>query len=161
MPAIENLRKWAPGIFFLGLVIVLSGCENLIKPAKVSKANNLHDVDCKKHDANYPGQTEILVNAESGIAPEDEVIFVCKGEQLHWKAGAGVQALEVSFLNNEWPFKQPFEAKLSGNSKDPTPDREVGVLPANFRAKTYKYKIHVVTGSGVIDLDPHIIPMGG
>ncbi len=153
-------RKRFPEICILGLAVVFLGCTNPKTTARVSKNNNLHNVDCKKHDSNYPGQTEILVDATNGIALEDEAIFVCKGEKVHWKAGTGVQTLEVSFLNQEWPFKQPFEAKLSGDSQNPTPDREVDALPSNFRAKAYKYKIHVVTGSGVIDLDPHVIPMG-
>lgn len=159
MPAIEHLRKWAPQMLIISVGILLLGCK-VFKPASVPKPNNLLYVDCKKHHPNYSGQTEIVVNSTSGIAPEDEIIFVCKGEQVHWTAGNGVQTMEVSFLNNEWPFKPPFEAKLSGDSQNPTPNREVDALPAKFRTKAYKYTIHVVTGSGPIDLDPHIIPMG-
>jgi len=160
MPARENLGKWAFGMFLLSLVVIFLGFKNPKKFAKASKTNNLRNVDCNKHNPNYPGETEILVDATNGIAYEDEVIFVCKGEMVHWKAGTGVQTMEVSFLNNEWPFKPPFEAKLSGDAQHPTPNREVNGLPPNQRAKVYKYKIHVVTGSGVIDLDPHVIPMG-
>jgi hypothetical protein len=145
----------------LGLVLIFSGCEHHVRNAV--KTNNLRNVECQKYQPNYSGRTRIEVNATNGISPEDELVFVCAGEKVRWEAakGSGIQSIEVRFLNNEWPFKQAFEPKLYGQGEEATPDREVGELPPNFRAKTFKYQIHIVTSTGVIDLDPHIVHGGG
>jgi hypothetical protein len=145
----------------LGLVAMFLGCSQ--PPVRPARTNNLVNVDCRKHDPKYAGKTTILVNGTNGIAYEDEIVFVCPGENVHWEAasGSGVKSIEVRFLNNEWPFTKAFEPLLHGDAQTPTPDLEVGALPPNFRAKSYKYQIHVMTSTGVLDLDPHIIKMGG
>jgi len=146
----------------LGFVLISCGCsERHVRNAV--KTNNLSNVQCRKYQPNYLGRTRIEVNATSGISPEDEVVFVCSGENVRWEAAkeSGIKSIEVRFLNNEWPFKQAFEPKLYGEGQGATPDREVGDLPPNLRAQTYKYQIHIVTSTGVIDLDPHIVKGGG
>jgi len=146
----------------LGFVLISCGCsERHVRNAV--KTNNLSNVQCRKYQPNYSGRTRIEVNATSGISPEDEVVFVCSGENVRWEAAkeSGIKSIEVRFLNNEWPFKQAFEPKLYGEGQGATPDREVGDLPPNLRAQTYKYQIHIVTSTGVIDLDPHIVKGGG
>jgi hypothetical protein len=161
MSSQEGPRKSSLIVGALGFVFVFSGCSEHHR--NIVKTNNLRNVQCQKYQPNYSGRTRIEVNATNGISPEDEIVFVCAGEKVHWEAakGSGIKSIEVSFLNNEWPFKQPFEPKLTGEGQEATPDREVGDLPANFRAKTFKYQIHIVTPTGTIDLDPHIVHGGG
>jgi len=148
--------KWVLTTGLLGMVL-LFGCERP-KP-QTPASNNLRYVKCNKRLPNFSGITEILVNAKDGIAYDDEIIVVCTGEKVHWKADPGVKTLEISFLNGEWPFKEPFEPALSGTSQTYTPDREVKDLPGKLRGKAYKYKLHAVTDTGtIIDQDPVIWP---
>jgi len=125
-------------------------------------ANNLHYVDCRKHDADYSGVTTITVNATEGISVEDEAIFVCSGEKIQWAAGPGVKTLEIYFTKGkEWPFKDKYASKLSGDDQHPTAGEEIADLPAQYRMKAYEYRIHVVTTANAkIDLDPHVISLG-
>jgi hypothetical protein len=160
MRSTTHHRKCVLGPGLVGIVALFSGCERKQPVQQTLANNNLRYVKCKKRLSNYSGITEILVNAKDGIAYEDEIVFVCTDEKLHWKADAGVKTIEISFLNNEWPFKEALEATLSGTSQTNTPDRQVKDLPNKLRVKAYKYKIHVVTDAGAtIDLDPTIIPM--
>lgn len=161
MSSKERRRRWAFEVGVLGFVAISLGCSQ--QPNRhVVKTNNLVNVDCKKHDPYYAGKTPIVVNATDGIKYEDEIVFVCDGEKIHWEAGgSGIKSIDVHFQNSEWPFKEPFTPQLHGDGQTPTPDLEVGPLPTNFRAKAFKYQIHVVTSSGSIDLDPHIIHGGG
>jgi hypothetical protein len=161
MSSQELPRKSGLLVSALGFVLLCSGCSEHHR--NIVKTNNLRNVQCQKYQPNYSGRTRIEVNSTNGISPEDEIVFVCAGEKVFWEAakGSGIKSIEVSFLNNEWPFKQVFEPKLYGQGPGPTPDREVGDLPVNFRAKTFKYQIHIVTSTGVIDLDPHIVHGGG
>lgn len=125
-------------------------------------SNNLRNVDCRKHDLDYPGVTTINVNAADGISADDEAIFVCSGEKLQWVAGTGVKSIEIFFPKaKEWPFKDKFVKKLAGDDQHPTANQVVNDLPADHRMKAYKYRIHIVTTANVkIDLDPHVIPVG-
>jgi hypothetical protein len=162
MSSQERLRKSGLVVGVLGLVLIFCGCsERHVRNAV--KTNNLRNVSCQKYQPNYSGRTRIEVNATDGIRLEDEVVFVCAGEDVRWEAakGSGIKSIEVRFLNNEWPFKQAFEPKLYGEGQGATPDREVGDLSPNLRAQVYKYQIHIVTSAGVIDLDPHIVKGGG
>jgi hypothetical protein len=162
MSSQERPRKSGLLVGALGFVLIFCGCSERHVRNPV-KTNNLHNVLCQKYQPNYSGTTRIEVNATDGISKEDEVVFVCAGEKVRWEAakGSGIKSIEVSFLNNEWPFKQAFQPKLSNEGQDATPDREVGDLATNFRAKTFKYQIHIVTSTRVIDLDPHIVHGGG
>src|ERR1700722_10827761 len=158
MRSTEQRRK--PGfLVVVGFAAMLVGCSQ----QHIHKTNNLRNVQCKKYQPNYSGTTPIVVNASTGITLDDEMVFVCEGEKVHWEAapGSGILSIQVRFLNNEWPFRQPFEQELNADGKSPTPDRTVGTLPPNFRAKTFKYQIHIVTAGGVIDLDPHLVHGGG
>jgi hypothetical protein len=161
MSSQELPRKSGLIVGALGFVLLFSGCSEHHR--NTVKTNNLRNVQCQKYQPNYSGRTRIEVNSTNGISPEDEIVFVCAGEKVFWEAakGSGIKSIEVRFLNNEWPFKQAFEPKLYGEGQVATPDREVGDLPSNYRAKTFKYQIHIVTGTGVIDLDPHIVHGGG
>jgi hypothetical protein len=162
MSSQERPRKSGLVVGVLGFVLIFCGCSEQ-RVRNPVKTNNLHNVSCQKYQPNYLGRTRIEVNATDGISKEDEVVFVCAGENVRWEAakGSGIKSIEVRFLNNEWPFKQAFEPKLYGQGEGATPDREVGDLPVNFRAKPFKYQIHIVTSTGVIDLDPHIVHGGG
>jgi hypothetical protein len=162
MSSQERPRKLGFVAGVLGFVLMFSGCAERQVRNPV-KTNNLRNVACQKYQPNYSGTTRIEVNATNGISVEDEVVFVCSGENVRWEAakGSGIKSIEVRFLNNEWPFKQAFEAQLHSEGQAATPDREVGALPPNFRAKVYKYQIHIVTSTGTIDLDPHIVRGGG
>lgn len=159
----QSTMQHRKSMFGAGLVSILAlfvGCERKPAVPPIAASNNLRYVKCNKRLPNYSGTTEIMANAKEGIAYEDEIIFVCTDEKVHWKADTGVKTIDISFLNNEWPFKEAFEPTLSGNSQTHTPDREVKDLPAKLRVKAFKYKIHVVTDGGTtIDLDPTIIPM--
>jgi hypothetical protein len=160
MPSKRQWITWAFGAAFLGFVAMLLGCR--CNTALVAaKTNNLRNVDCNKHGVSYAGKTTIVVNASNGIEPEDEMVFVCPGENIHWQLGNGVKSVDVHFLNGEWPFSQPYEGQLHGDSQTLIADREIGgALPPNVRAKAFKYQIHVVTNGSTLDLDPHIIRMG-
>jgi hypothetical protein len=153
-------QKWVFGAGLLGMIAFFVGCEHKEPVEPTPAKNNLRYVKCNKRLPNYSGVTEIVVNAKDGIAYEDEIIFVCTGEKVHWKADTGVKTMDIFFLNGEWPFKEVFETQLSGASQTHTPDREVKELPNTLRVKAYKYRIHVVRDAGPsIDLDPTIIPM--
>jgi hypothetical protein len=154
--------KWVLATGLLSMV-VLFGCDR--PKSRTPAKNNLRYVKCNKRLPNFSGVTEILVSAKDdykdyGIAYDDEIVFVCTGEKVHWKADQSVKTMEISFLNGEWPFKEPFEPELAGTSQTYTPDREVKELPQKLRGKAYKYKLHVVTDTGkIIDVDPVIWPM--
>jgi hypothetical protein len=130
------------------------------------KKNNLQDVDCKAHGAagNGPsGKVVIAVNATNGIDFPDEGVFACTGEKVSWQATSGVKSMDIYFPSaQEWPFKGKFVSDLSGTSANPTDEQEVATIPAGYRMKAFKYRIHVETDHGPIvpDLDPHFIPMG-
>lgn len=159
MPVKEGLPKSILGMGLLGASLILSGCSRKepIEVKQALKSNNLKYVECKKHDANYPGFTEIIVNATNGIADEDQVIFVCKGEKLRWTAGNGVQEFHVTFANTEWPFEGQAQNDLAGGANNSTQDQEISSKVVLYHP--YKYKIHVMASGKMIDLDPHVIPM--
>jgi hypothetical protein len=162
MPLKEQRRKWAFVTGVLGFAVMIVGCSQ--RHIQAIKTNNLHNVECRKYQPNYSGITPILVNDQDGISKEDEMVFACEGEKVHWGAapGSGITSIQVHFLNNEWPFRQPFQDQLNADGQNPTPDVLVGPLPPGFRAKAYKYEIHVVTSTGkVINLDPHFVHGGG
>jgi hypothetical protein len=131
-----------------------------VVPATRAKKNNLTDIDCNLHGGNK--RTAITANYNDGISYSDEAVFVCTGEKLRWEAGTGVTHLDVYFPSaQEWPFSDPFVAKLSADPQNPTPDLTVTDPPAGYRVKAFKYSIDVSTQSGNIPrLDPHVIPMG-
>jgi len=148
-------------ILALAVIALLYVRSAKLVPTAATKKNNLADVDCKKHDPSYSGKTPIVTNSNDGIAPADEAVFVCTGEKVHWEAGPGVASLDIFFPSaQEWPFKGPFVAKLSGGPNKHTDEQEVADPPPGYRIKAFKYQIHVVTGARTIDLDPHVIPMG-
>ncbi len=151
----KNKTIWLLAPAF-GLFSFAAGCDN----SKV-KSNNLRHVDCARHSSGYSGPTTIAVNSTDGIALEDELIFVCTGETLVWKAGSGVNTITVTFPGSTGPFTQPVESNgLHGDASSPTPVREVAGLLPNTRANAFKYQITVVTSGATINLDPHIIRMG-
>jgi len=144
-------------LIFRRYLLVLSG-------GPPAASNNLKYVQCEKRQSNYPGFTEIAVNSVAAIDPVDEVVFVCAGENLHWKTTAGetgVRSFAIEILDPSSPF-QSGHLKLSSNPQGQTDDEAVTGPPAGQRSKAFKYKIVVTkTDSSTIELDPQIIPMGG
>lgn len=163
---------WRFGALFLGFaLLLLAGCQQ--KPVRYadtvasSKANNLRYADCNKHIRGNPSPIPpvvIAVDPNDGLAPQDEVIFVCTGEPVSWEvpggAGSSVQSFTIQFQNNEWPFPGAPQT-LQGTGQAGTAARVVGALPANLRSKPYKYSIQVTrTNNTSVTLDPVLIPMG-
>jgi hypothetical protein len=157
----------------LACVVLLAACkkeEQAVMPPPVprpAKANNLKYVDCNRHIAGSAGTVEIAVHPAAGIALEDDMVFVCAGERVHWKAAADtdpqgntVQSFTITFPGNQWPFKPPQQVFTAGGQAS-TPDQEVADLPANSRPTPFKYKIVVTKSNGdTFTIDPHVIPMG-
>jgi hypothetical protein len=157
---------WFAAIVLLVAALLLIFRRYLLVPSggPPAASNNLKYVQCDKKQPNYPGVTEIAVNSVAAIDPVDEVVFVCAGENLHWKTkpgDAGVQSFAVDILDPSSPF-QSGHLKLSSNPQGQTDDEAVPGPPAGQRSKAFKYKIVVTkTDSSTIELDPQIIPMGG
>ncbi len=157
---------WFAAIVLLvaALLFILARNRLMSNGGLPAASNNLKYVQCNKRQSNYPGFTEIAVNSVAAIDKVDEVVFVCAGENLHWKtkAGdAGVQSFAIDILDPSSPF-QSGHLKVISNAQGQTDDEVVTGPPAGQRTKAYKYKI-VVTKSDntTIELDPQIIPMGG
>jgi hypothetical protein len=157
---------WFAAIVLLVAALLLIFRRYLLVPSggPPAASNNLKYVQCKKKQSNYPGSTGIAVNSVAGIDQVDDVVFVCAGENLHWKtkAGdAGVKSFAIDILDPSSPF-QSGHLNLTSNAQGQTDDEVVTGPPAGQRTKAYKYKI-VVTKSDntTIVLDPQIIPMGG
>ena len=157
----------------LGCVLLFACCERSKEraaappPAKPLKANNLKYVDCNKHLTGSPATVEIAVHAAGGVAPVDEMVFVCTGEIVHWKSagdadpeGNKVKSFTVSFPGNGWPFKLS-QRPLRADGDASTPDQDVAALPAGSRPKPFKYSIVVTkTNGATYTVDPVLIPMG-
>ena len=156
----------------LACVVFLAACKKaeqaVIPPApRPAKANNLKYVDCYKHISGSAGIVEIAVHPAVGIALEDDMVFVCAGERVHWKAAAEtdpqgntVQSFTITFPGNQWPFKPPQQV-FTASGQAPTPDQDVADLPPNSRPTPFKYKIVVTKSNGdTFTIDPHVIPMG-
>jgi hypothetical protein len=156
---------WFAAIVLLVAALVFIFSRNLLVPSGdlPAASNNLKYVQCKKRQSNYPGFTEIAVNSVVAIDQVDEVVFVCAGENLHWKIKAGdtgVRSFAVEILDPSSPF-QSGHLKLSSNPQGQTDDEAVTGPPSGQRTKAFKYKIVVTkTDNSTIELDPQIIPMG-
>ena len=157
---------WFAAIVLLvaALLFILARNRLMSNGGLPAASNNLKYVQCNKRQSNYPGFTEIAVNSVAAIDPVDEVVFVCAGENLHWKTkpgDAGVQSFAVDILDPSSPF-QSGHLKLSSNPQGQTDDEAVTGPPSGQRTKAFKYKIVVTkTDNSTIELDPQIIPMGG
>ena len=157
----------------LACVVFFAACkkeERAVAPPpapRPAKANNLKYVDCNRHISGSAGTVEIAVHPVAGIAFEDDMVFVCAGERVHWKAagdtdpqGNTVQSFTITFPDKQWPFKAPQQV-FTASGLAPTPDQEVADLPPNSRPTPFKYKIVVTQSNGdTFTIDPHVIPMG-
>jgi hypothetical protein len=156
---------WFAAIVLLVAALLFIFSRNLLEPSGglPAASNNLKYVQCKKKQSNYPGFTEIAVNSVVAVDKVDEVVFVCAGENLHWKtkAGdAGVRSFAIEILDPSSPF-QSGHLKLSSNPQGQTDDEAITGPPSGQRTKAFKYKIVVTkTDNSTIELDPQIIPMG-
>ncbi len=154
---------WFAAIVLLVAALLFIFARNLVVPSGglPVASNNLKFVQCKKKQSNYAGFTEIAVNSVVAIDQVDEVVFVCAGENLHWKAGdTGVRSFAIEILDPSSPF-QSGHLKLSSNPQGQTDDEIVKGPPSGQRTKAFKYKIVVTkTDNSTIELDPQIIPMG-
>jgi hypothetical protein len=151
------------GVFFLGAFVSLCGCKQQVKPAVGpgdTDSNNLKHVKCRQYLGG--GAVEIPVNSTSNaIGRDDQIVFVCKGELVHWSSAAdsNVASFTVAFKNNVWPFGTT-PATLSSGSNGLTTDQTVAGATGKY-AECYEYNITVKRKDGTtIMVDPHVIPMG-
>ncbi len=170
---VNTPAAWPFAALLLACVVFFAACkkeEQAVMPPpapRPAKANNLKYVDCNRHISGSAGTVEIAVHSAAGIALEDDMVFVCAGERVHWKAAADtdpqgntVQSFTVTFPGNQWPFKPPQQV-FTASGQASTPDQEVADLPPNSRPTPFKYKIVVTKSNGdTFTIDPHVIPMG-
>lgn len=166
---------WRFGALSLGFSLLLfAGCRKapppVSGPAPVqapSKANNLRYVDCNKHIQHNPSPIPpvvIAVDPDTGLDPQDEVIFVCTGEPVIWKVRAGaesrVRSFKIEFQNQVWPFSGT-PVTLQGSGQTPTAEKVDAGLTLDHHLKPYKYLIEVTRRDNTkITFDPVYIPMG-
>jgi len=121
-------------------------------------ANNLKHVKCKQQLGGGP--VEVPVNATTLVDRDDQIVFVCKNELVHWKiADSNVKTFTVTFKNSAWPFG-PSPIALSPQSGGATVDQTVVGVTGKY-AQDYEYTIAVTRTDGTsTSMDPHVIPMG-
>lgn len=130
------------------------GCrEKAEEPRSPATSNNLKFVRCKSL-----GTTEIVVNQNTGTADEDEIVFVCAGADVVWKAAdANTPPFHVVFTDS--PFKSG--KTTVDSSGGATSAESAKPLPPKRRAVVYKYRL--MFGADVnhptAEFDPHVIPM--
>ena len=130
------------------------GCrEKTEAPRPPATSNNLKFVRCKP-----AGTTEIVVNLNTGTEADDEVVFVCAGAAVVWKAAdAGTLPFHILFTDS--PFKSG--KTTVDSSSGATSAEDTKPLPAKRRAVVYKYRL--LFGPDVnhptAEFDPHVIPM--
>jgi hypothetical protein len=127
-------------------------------------ANNLKYVKCKAQ-LGLSGAVTIPINSTNyGIARNDQIVFVCDGEMVHWDSTAdpNVTSFTISFKGGVWPFgKAPQNPPtVLTSSAGLTKDEKV-VGPVNKYAQDYEYTLDVQRTNGTaVHVDPHVIPMG-
>src|SRR5258708_29994302 len=157
---------WFAAIVLLVAALLFIFARNLVVPSGglPVASNNLKFVQCKKKQSNYAGFTEIAVNSVVAIDQVDEVVFVCAGENLHWKAGdTGVRSFAIEILDPSSPF-QSGHLKLSSNPQGQTDDEIVkgpfdleGSMRASSvrsgRVRTDREIVVTKTDNSTIELD--------
>ena len=130
------------------------GCrEKVAETRPPATSNNLKFVRCK-----LMGATEIVVNQNTGTEADDEVVFVCAGAAVVWKAAdANTAPFHVVF--SESPFNNGHTTVDSSGGA--TSAETTKPLPPKRRAVVYKYRL--LFGPDVnhptAEFDPHVIPM--
>jgi hypothetical protein len=144
----------------LVVVSVLYVRSQRLQPRVASSgdANNLKHVKCKQQLGGGP--VEIPVDATTLIDRDDQIVFVCKNELVHWTiADSNVRTFTVTFKNNVWPFG-PNPMPLSPQTGGATLDQTVAGVTGKY-AQAYEYTIAVTRTDGTsASIDPHVIPMG-
>jgi hypothetical protein len=143
----------------MGLISV--SCQPPVVTPAPQYSNNLKYVRCKKNIPGATGPVEIPVYGRPQLDRDDEVYFVCVGEQVHWLTrDAEVVSFTVQFKDpTAWPFSGT-PAPLPEGASGATVDQTVAPLPAGRYSKAYEYRVTIQTRShGIYTIDPHVIPM--
>jgi len=162
--------------FFLGVILTLSGCSRGTNPTPpppgVTPAgmpgpgdtNNLAHVKCQTQ-LGISGPVIIRINStDDGIARDDQIVFVCDGETIHWDSTKDpkVTSFTITFKNGVWPFgKAPQNPPVALTSSAAVTQDQKVVGPTKKYAQDYEYTLSVKrTNGNPVTIDPHIIPMG-
>lgn len=127
------------------LLIALAGCRTRVLAPPPAKAYNLKFVQC--------ASASINVNPNTGTDPEDEMVFVCAGNAVDWKAPGGGE-FSIDFAT-ESPFTSG--TKRLDSQHGAVPPQAIVAIPKGQRVKVFKYKLTV----GQTSFDPYVIIMGG
>jgi hypothetical protein len=103
------------------------------------------------------------VDSARGIKRDDEAIFVCTGETVHWETSdKQIKDFTVDFSKgNGWPFGTAAPVPLKGDPSTPTTDQVVAGLSSGQRSAAFSYKVVInLTNGSTMTVDPVIIPMG-